>query len=113
MAFYDITPARLAQAAIPADPTIDTIYTVASKNRTFVKDIDICNTTSATVNAFVYLVKSGDSPTTSNLLLSNVEIPGNGVLQWTGSQILHEGDTIQVKGSATGLTINISGGIAV
>jgi len=113
MAYDRITPKKLAQAAMPADPTISTIYTVPAKTRTFVKDIDICNTTAATLNAYVYLVASGGSPTTSNLLISGIEVPANGMFQWTGTQILEIGDTIRVKGSAVGLTTNISGAEAL
>lgn len=111
MAFDSITPAKLGRGSIGA--TVSTFYTVPALTRTFVKDIDIANTTSTTINATVYLVESGGTAGTSNALLYAVMIPANGTLQWTGSQILHAGDTIQALGSTTGLTINISGGEAV
>ncbi len=72
--------------------------------------IDISNTTTGTLNAYVYLVPNGGSPGTGNLLVPSIEIPANGMFQWTGSRVLEEGDTIQVKGSASGLTIHASGG---
>jgi hypothetical protein len=39
-------------------------------------------------------------------------VDANETMQWKGSQIMYENDTIQVKASATGCTINIGGGEA-
>jgi len=111
MAFSSVTPAKLGRGAVGS--TVSTFYTVPVLTRTFVKDIDIANTTTSTINATVYLVESGGTAGTSNALLYSVMVPANGTLQWTGSQIIHAGDTIQALGSTTGLTINISGGEAV
>jgi hypothetical protein len=40
-------------------------------------------------------------------------LPANTTMQWTGSQIMNAGATIQVKASAVGCTITASGGEAV
>lgn len=112
MAFDVITPVKLGQAAITAGVT--TLYTVPSLTRTFVKDIDVCNTSStASATVTVYLVPSGGTAGTSNTLVPGVVIPPNGMFQWSGNQIMNAGDTIQILASATGCTINAGGGEAV
>ena len=87
-----------------------TIYTVPSNTRTFVKDIDIINTTSSSIGIYVNIVQSGSTATTANAIFYNNALPGNTTVQWTGTQIMNVGDTIQVKASATGCTATISGG---
>ena len=111
MAFNNITPLQLGQAAITT--SYATIYTVPAATRTYVKDIDVVNTTSATIGIYISLVPSGGTAGTSNALFYNTPLPLNTIVQWAGSQILEEGDTIQVKASAVGCTITISGGEAV
>jgi hypothetical protein len=111
MAFDSITPVKLGQGAVGATPSI--FYTVPANTRTFVKDIDICNTTAVDKLIRVYLVPSGDSAGTDNALFYDLTIPGNGTLQWTGSQILEVGDIIQAEADVVGCTLNASGGEAV
>jgi hypothetical protein len=113
MAYDEITPIKLSTSALPADPTVDILYTVLAKSRVFLTTIDVCNTTAASLDAYIYLVPSGGSPSTSNLLIPGVDITANSMMQWTGAQILNEGDTIRGKGSAVGITVNISGGEAI
>jgi hypothetical protein len=43
----------------------------------------------------------------------NNALPAYTTMQWTGSQVLNAGTTIQVKASAVGCTITASGGEAV
>ena len=111
MAYNNITPLQLAQAAMTT--SYATIYTVPATTRTYVKDIDVVNTTSATIGIYISLVPSGSTAGTSNALFYNTPLPLNTIVQWAGSQILNAGDTIQVKASAVGCTITISGGEAV
>ena len=111
MAYNNITPLQLGQAEITTAYT--TIYTVPADTRTYVKDIDVVNTTAATIGIYISLVPSGGTAGTSNALFYNTPLPLNTIVQWAGSQILNEGDTIQVKASATGCTITVSGGEAV
>lgn len=111
MAFQDITGIQIGQAAITAAYT--TVATVGSAKRIYVKDIDVCNTTSGALTVTIHLVPNGASATTSNALFYGSSIAANDNLQWTGTQIMNEGDTIQVKASAVGLTVTISGGQAV
>lgn len=109
MAFTDIEPVKLGQGAVTTGTT--TFYTVGSLKRAIVKTIDICNTSSTSaVSVTVYLVPSGSSASTSNTLVPAVVVPHNGIFQWTGAQVLNEGDTIQATASITGSTITMSGG---
>jgi len=114
MAFQIVTPVKLGQAAITAGVT--TLYTVPAATRSFVKDIDICNTTAGVLSATVYLVPSGGAAGAGNILIPAKPIDPaafDGMFQWTGTQILNAGDTIQILGSGLGLTINASGAEAV
>lgn len=110
MAFQNIVGAKLSQAAFTT--SYASIYTVAPATRVYVKDIDLCNSTASSLNVYVHLVPATNSATAANALFYNVSIPSYTTVQWTGSQILNAGDTIQVKASATGGAISITGGIA-
>ena len=111
MAFQRVTPTRLAQAA--STTAFLAIYTCPSNTRAYVKDITVCNTTDGAVTVFVSLVPDQGAVGTANALFSALSIAANTVYQWKGVQILSESETIQFKGSATGLTIHVSGGEAV
>jgi len=111
MTYQNITPNQLGQAAITASTT--TLYTVPTSTRTFLKDMDICNTTSGAITVNIYIVPSAGTASTSNALLYGALVPANSTLQWTGSQILLTGSTIQISASATGCTIVASGGEAI
>jgi hypothetical protein len=103
-----ITPIQLGQAAITA--SYAPIYTVPAGTITYLKDMDVCNTTSATVSLSVSIVPTAGLASASNALFFNLPVPATSTLQWTGTQILTAGSTLQVKGSTTGLTITASGG---
>jgi hypothetical protein len=111
MAYNNITPLKIAQAAMTTSYV--SLYTVPIATRTFVKDIDIMNTTAAAIGVYVHLVPGSGTVGTSNALIYNVRIPPNTIMQWAGSQIIDHNDNIQVKASASGCTITISGGEAV
>lgn len=113
MAFDVITPAKLGRGAIGVSPTVTTFTTVPTLQRDIVKTIDIANTTAASINVTVYLVESGGTAGASNTLIPNITVSAYGMLQWSGAQVLNSGDTIQATASASGTTINISGGEAV
>ena len=113
MAYDVITPAKLGRGAIGVSPTVTTFTTVPVLQRDIVKTIDIANTTAASIDVTVYLVESGGSPGAANTLVPGITVPSNGMFQWSGAQVLHAGDTIQATSSASGTTINISGGEAV
>lgn len=111
MAFNVITMTRLGQGSIAITNT--TRYTVPTFTRTLVKDIAITNTTAAMITVSLYFVQSGGSAGATNIFMSNVAIPPNGLFQWNGSQVLHTGDFIVDVASAVGCTINISGAEAI
>lgn len=111
MAFYDITPVRLGQAAMTT--SYATIYTTPANTRTFVKDLDIINTTGSIIYIYVSLVPFGGTAGTSNALFYNNALPAYTTVQWAGSQILNEGGFISVKASAAGCTITVSGAEAI
>jgi hypothetical protein len=112
MAFYDITPIRLGQGLMGS--SYSTIYTAPADTRTFVKDIDIVNTTNAAVTIYVSLVSSGANAAANNSIFYNNLLPAYTTVQWCGAQILNGGGTIQVKSNvANSCTITVSGAEAV
>lgn len=110
MAYQNVVGTRLAQAETTASYV--TVYTVPPSMRTYVKNIDICNTTSGPLRFYIHLVIRGHSATVSNSLFYNAPINANTTVQWTGTEIMNGGDTIQIKGSATGIAVSVSGGEA-
>ena len=111
MAFQDITGIQIGQAAITAVYT--TVATVDTAKRIYVKDIDVCNTTAAAIGVYIHLAPPATSADISNALFYNSSIAAYDNLQWTGTQLIDAGWTIQVKASAVGCTVTISGGQAV
>jgi hypothetical protein len=112
MANYQIiTPLQLGQAAITT--SYASVYTVPANTRTYVKQIDICNTTASPINVYVSLVPSSGTAGTGNALFYNTSLAGYSTVSWTGTQVLSVAGTIQVKASAVGCTITASGGEAV
>lgn len=111
MAFYDITPAKLGQAAITASVT--TLYTTPDNVRTFLKSIDVVNTSASTLTFDVYIVPDAGSASAANALFYEKSLTAKENFQWNGTQILNGKETIQIKASGLGVTINISGGEAL
>jgi hypothetical protein len=119
MAYQNITGVQIGQLAMTT--TYVTIYTVPVNTRTYVKDITIVNTTASPIQIYVSLVPSGNPPAgtavapagTGNAIFYGNALPGYTTVQWTGSQILNANDTIQVKASATGCTVSVTGGEAL
>lgn len=109
--YQNITPVKLGQAAMTAAYAV--IYTTAPRTKTYLKQFDIANTTGGALSVFIHLVPAAGSVGTDNALVYNVSVAALNTLQWTGVQILDEGDTIQIKASAVGCTITASGGEAV
>jgi hypothetical protein len=111
MRYQNVTPIQLGQAALTTSQTV--LYTVPANTRTYLKCIDICNTTGGALSASVFLVPSGVSPSTSNSLFYNTNILANTTYNWSGVQILNPSQTVQISASGTGLTVIASGGEAV
>lgn len=113
MDFRRIKPANLGRGAIATTPTLTTLRITPALTRDIVKCIDICNTTAGVLTITVYLVESGGAAGASNTLIPTINMPPNGVFQWTGTQVLNAGDSIQATASGAGITINVSGAEAV
>jgi hypothetical protein len=73
------------------------------------QDIMVANTTAGALTYSVYLVPAAGTAGTTNAIFYQVSLAANTSYHWVGQQVLFPGDTIQVQGSAAGLTISISG----
>lgn len=112
MANYQIiTPLQLGQTALTT--AFSTVYTVPASTRTYIKQVDICNTTSSAIEIFVSLVPSSGTAGTNNALFYNTTLDGYSTLSWTGTQIMNAQGTLQAKASGVGCTLTASGGEAV
>lgn len=112
MANYQIiTPVQLGQTTLTT--VFAPVYTVPASTRTYVKQIDICNTTSSAIEVFVSLVPSGGTAGIDNALFYNTTLDGYSTLSWTGTQIMNAQGTLQAKASGAGCTLTASGGEAV
>ena len=112
MANYQIiTPLQLGQTALTT--SFSTVYTAPASTRTYIKQVDICNTTSSAIEIFVSLVPSGGTAGTNNALFYNTTLDGYSTLSWTGTQIMNAQGTLQAKASGVGCTLTASGGEAV
>jgi len=111
MAYQTITPVQLGQAAMTT--SYATLYTVPASTRTYLKQMDICNTSASPINIYVSIVPSAGAAGTANSLFYATQLTGNTTLSWTGTQIMNTASTLQVRASATGVTITASGGEAV
>jgi hypothetical protein len=109
--YQNVFPNQLGQLAVTTSYV--TLYTVPSNTRTYLKQIDICNTTSGAITIFISLVPSAGTAGASNALYFGQSVPANTTLSYTGVQVLLSGVTIQIKGGSTGLTVTASGGEAV
>lgn len=91
--------------------TVETIYTVPASTVGIVKDIHICNNSSADCYVSLWLVPNGDSNTDENVMFYQWNIPANDFVHWTGYQVLDTaGDTIQALAeTADQATVTISG----
>jgi len=107
MAYQVPTIILLGQAA--ATTGVTTLYTVPSSSRTFLESIDIVNTNSTTTTFDIYLVPSGGTAGTGNALFYQQTLLAKQNIQWTGLQVLNTAYKIQIKASATGITIIASG----
>ena len=91
-----------------ATTSVSTLYTVASNVQFLLTDIEICNT-DGPATFTIYIVPSGGTATASYALFYAAPIPSNTTVQWTGTQSLSAGSTIQALASATTVTFKVSG----
>jgi len=97
MAFQTVTPIRLAQASMTTNYLA--IYTCPTDARTYMKDIIVCNGTAGAGTVNINIVPDTQTVGASNAIYFNYSLAAHTTFQWKGTQILNEGDTIQVKSS--------------
>lgn len=95
-----------------ASVTTATLFTVPAGATFTLYDLEICNTNGTASTFSVYLVPSGGTASAANALFYSAPINGNTTVQWTGSQYLGAGATVQASASTTAVTFMINGGQA-
>lgn len=108
--FQNITGVKLGQVAMTT--SYQTVYTTPLLTRTFLKDIIVCNTTVSGITFTAHLVPSAGTATAANALFYTTALAASSTFQWSGTQIMDAGDTLQALASATGVTLTASGGEA-
>ena len=113
--YQNVTPIQIAQAALTTSYV--TLYTVPANattpTRTYLKQIDVCNTTGSAATFNLHIVPVTFSAGTQNALFYAQTVAANSTFSYAGVQVLPTSSFISAKASATGLTITISGGEAV
>jgi hypothetical protein len=86
------------------------LYTVPSLTETIIKQILVANTTSTDLEATLYFVPSGGTPSISNAMFPGVLISANNTLSIEIKSVLPTGSSIHGFASASAsLNIHISG----
>jgi len=113
--YQNVTPVQIAQAALTT--SYATLYTVPTNattpTRTYLKQIDVCNTTGGAITFNLHIVLATFSAGTQNASFYAQSVAANTTFSYTGVQVLPTSSFISAKASTTGLTITISGGEAV
>ncbi len=110
MAFDVISPVKFGQGEIGL--MLTTFRTTPLLTRDIIKTMDIANNGTTYANVSLYLVPDGGVADNTNILLPSVRVPINSLFQWSGTQILNEGDTIQAISSIVDVALHVSGGEA-
>ncbi len=84
-------------------------YAVPTGFITEVKSVTFSNTTTSAITFALHFVASGGSVADSNQVIPEVSVPANTFVQWCPGHQLNSGDFIQAIGSASGMTIAITG----
>jgi hypothetical protein len=101
-------PKRLCQTQPTASYT--TAYTVPASTTTIVKDVIICNPTTAAATLDLALVASGGTAGVSNVAFSGLSVAASETKHYSMSSAMAAGGTIQPKASVSAtLTLTISG----
>ena len=110
--YQTITPIKLGQAVLTTTGSL--IYTTPANTKTYLKQIDVANTTNNSRDLDIYIVPSGGTLGTSNAIVFTLAVAAHTVFQWRGVQIMNAGDTLRaIASAATSLTLTASGGEAV
>ena len=92
--------------------SITTVYTAPSKTTTIIDKVTLTNTDSSARTASIYLVPSGQSAGSSNLVISAVSISSGATtdLSELQNQVLSAGDLISVSASVSSVVnMRVSG----
>ena len=90
--------------------TATTLYTAPSSTTSLIKNIIICNTTSAAATVTLSLVPSGGSAAVTNRIMSALNISANDTVAMDLSGVLSTGDFISaLQGTSGALTLHITG----
>jgi hypothetical protein len=109
--FQSVVPAKMGQGIISSG--LVKLYTTPAATRSLLKDIDVSNQGASGVTVTVYVVPNGSTPGPGNVLIPGIALPANSILQWTGTQIMVTGDSIQAVASGGGpVSMTASGGEA-
>lgn len=114
-AYQNVTPNQLSQAALTT--SYATLYTAPTNpttpTRTYIKQIDVCNTTGGALTFNLHIVPATFSAGTTNALFYSQTVAANSTFSYAGVQVMQTLSFISAKASGAGLTITISGGEAV
>jgi len=95
------TTYKILGQASPSNTTANTLYTVPGSTSAVVSTITATNVSGTADTISIFIVASGDSPTTANALVSGAELAANSVQAFTIGVTLAAGDVISVQ-STTG-----------
>lgn len=110
MAFDVISPVKFGVGEIGL--TLTTFRTTAALSRDIIKTMDVANNGASNATVSLYLVPDGGVADNTNIIVPGVPVPMNSIFQWSGTQVLNEGDTIQAISSIVGVALHVSGGEA-
>ena len=89
-AYQNVTPVQIAQAALTT--SYATLYTVPTNNttptRTYLKQIDVCNTTGGALTFNLHIVLATFSAGTQNALFYAQTVAANSTFYNAGVQVL-------------------------
>lgn len=87
------------------------VYTsnATANSYTIIKNINICNTTSANKTVSIHLVQSGSSVFNNNKIISNVNVEANNVTFYNTSIVMPSNSQIYISQTDGNTTIAISG----
>ena len=76
---------------------------------TIIKNINICNTDTANTVCSIHLLTSGQTASTSNKIISNINILGNNVVYYNTSIVMPANSALFLSQSGSNATVTISG----
>lgn len=101
----------IARTQVPLT-TVATIYTVPTGSQLTIRDIEICNNSGSGSTLTLYLIPSGNSAGSNNILFAALAIAANATTQWKGTQVLASGGMIACFSTTATLTIHIEGALS-